>query len=57
MLKYIGDSESAAGENVLSVFGGKDDVLADFDFNPIHLCVLNMYGNQHPERPSLEEYV
>lgn len=59
VFKSIGNSENGPERNVVEIFGEKDDVLADFEFNPIHLCVLNMhvYGYQHPERPSLEEYV
>ncbi|RYP13978.1 hypothetical protein DL765_006644 [Monosporascus sp. GIB2] len=55
VLKSIGKSENGSEQEVVEIFGEKDDVLADFEFNPIHLCVLNIHGYQHPERPSLEE--
>lgn len=57
MLKSIGKSEHASEQKVVEIFAEKDDVLADFEFNPIHLCVLDIYGHQNPEKPSLEEYV
>jgi hypothetical protein len=57
VLKSIGKSENGSEQKVVEIFGEKDDVLADFEFNPIHLCVLNIHGYQHPERPSLEKYV
>lgn len=57
MLKSIGKGENGPEHKVVDIFGEKDDVLADFEFNPIHLCVLNIHGYRHSERPSLEEYV
>lgn len=57
VLKSIGKSENGSEQEVAEIFGEKDDILADFEFNPIHLCVLNIHGFQNPERPSLEEYV
>ena len=57
MLKSIGKSETGSEQTIVEIFGEKDDVLADFEFNPIHLCVLNIHEYRHPERPLLEEYV
>ena len=57
MLKSIGKMENGSEQEVVKIFGEKDDVLADLEFNPIHLCVLNIPGYQHSERPSLKEYV
>ncbi|KAI0506443.1 ankyrin repeat-containing domain protein [Xylaria bambusicola] len=55
VLKSMGKRENGSEQKIVEIFGEKDDVLADFEFNPIHLCVLNMHGHQHSERPSLEE--
>lgn len=57
MFKAIGNGETGPEQKVVEIFGEKDDVLADFEFNPIHLCVLHIHEHSHPEKPSLEEYV
>ncbi|KAH7310865.1 ankyrin repeat protein [Stachybotrys elegans] len=54
VLKALGKGQHGSEQEVVEIFGKKDDVLADFEYNPIHLCVLNIY-EYHLERPSLEE--
>ncbi|KAL1864293.1 hypothetical protein VTK73DRAFT_5967 [Phialemonium thermophilum] len=55
VFKSIGKNETGSEQAVVDIFCEKDDVLADFEFTPIHLCVLNIHDYQHSERPSLGE--
>ena len=57
VLKFLGQDSTRVEKDILDVFTSRDDCLGDFDFNPIHIAVLEMYDAEDTERPSLEEYV
>ncbi|KAI0976565.1 ankyrin [Xylaria arbuscula] len=57
VLKSIDKDATENEKMLLKLFGGKDSVLADFEFTPIHAAVLNLYDHNDSERPSLEELI
>lgn len=57
VLKSIGKDATENEKKLVELFGEKDNVLADFEFTPIHTAVLNLYSYDDRERPSIEEYV
>ncbi|KAI0531921.1 ankyrin [Xylaria digitata] len=57
VLKSIGKDATKNEEKLVELFGEKDNVLADFDFTPIHIAVLDLYSHDDRERPSLEELI
>lgn len=57
MLKSIGKDATENEKKLVALFGDQDDVLADFEFTPIHVAVLDLYSPEDRERPSIEKYV
>ncbi|XXH00572.1 hypothetical protein Hte_006920 [Hypoxylon texense] len=57
VLKSIGKDATENEKELLELFGEKDNVLADFEFTPIHTAVLDLYSHDDRERPSLEELI
>ncbi|KAI1748630.1 ankyrin repeat protein [Xylaria castorea] len=57
VLKSIGKDATKNEKRLVELFGEKDDVLADFEFTPIHTAVLDLYSYDDRERPSLEELI
>ncbi|KAF2972708.1 hypothetical protein GQX73_g864 [Xylaria multiplex] len=57
VLKSIGKDATKNEEKLVELFGEKDNVLADFDFTPIHIAVLDLYSHDDRERPSLKELI
>ena len=55
VLKSIGQDATEIEQNIVEVFSQDDDILADFDFTPIHRAVLQLYDAADTERPSLKE--
>lgn len=42
-------------QEIVEVFSKKDDYIADFEFSPIHIAVLDLYDPTDLERPPLEQ--
>ena len=40
----------------MEVFSQQDDYIADFEFTPIHIAVLEIYKSEDLERPTLQQY-
>jgi hypothetical protein len=55
--KALGKNATENDKKVVEIFGERDDVLADFEFTPIHIATLDLHSHVDHERPSLEEYV
>ena len=55
ILKSIGEDATNVERDIVEAFSEKDDHLSDFEFTPIHIAVLEIYGAKDSERPSLTE--
>jgi hypothetical protein len=54
-LKSLTVDATEIEKEIVRIFAKDDDYLADFEFTPIHIAVLDLYDASDSERPKLED--
>jgi hypothetical protein len=56
-LKSLTVDATEIEKEIVRIFAKDDDYLADFEFTPIHIAVLDLYDASDSERPKLEDLI
>ncbi|GFF26884.1 ankyrin repeat protein [Aspergillus udagawae] len=57
ILKALTPDATEVEKEIVRIFAKDDDYLADYEFTPIHIAVLDLYDASDSERPKLEDLI
>ncbi|KAF7177893.1 hypothetical protein CNMCM7691_006369 [Aspergillus felis] len=57
ILKSLAADATEVEKDIVRIFAKDDDHVADFEFTPIHIAVLDLYDASDSERPKLEDLI